>query len=35
MAQLFITAPTFFNSYITHNVNNMDLILILNQEKKY
>ena len=34
MSYQFATAPTSSNPYIAHIVNNIDLIMILNKEKK-
>ena len=34
MAQQFNTTPTSSNPYVAHNINNMNLILIFNREKK-
>ena len=34
MAQQFITTPTSPNPYITHTLNNMNLVKIINDKKK-
>ena len=34
MAQQFITAPIFSNPYVSQTINNMNLIIILNNDKK-
>ena len=34
MAQQFIIAPTSLNSYVSHTISNIDLIITLNNKRK-